>query len=385
MKFVIFNNGLMVETGLSGSDRRALEWTKIFLKKGFKVNMYTSVFGRTRYQNFGPNLSLTTVGDSKFISQNTFFIYLFRAVRSIFLIRNVGENDIFYSTSDLLPDAVPAFFGKLKNKKTKWLTGCHLLATNPFRDYKGNLKKPTLKGIYYFFSQKVILLLAKNYADLVMVSNNLDRNSLLGKGFKDRQVIVTYGAVEWGLVNSVKPQKTKYEAAFIGRYHPQKGLDDLLKAWKIVCRKFPKAQMAMIGELEQLLPKIKELGLGTNIIFFGFIDGVDKVKILRSSKIFLFPSHYESFGIVAAEAMALGLPVVAYDLPIYKDIYPEGMIKVPLGNWRSFADEVGELLTNKSKYKKISVVAIKVAKKFSWEKTAKTIIDNLGVTSDKSK
>lgn len=385
MKFIIFNNGLMVETGLSGSDRRALEWTKIFLKKGFKVKMYTSVFGRSRYQDFGPNLSLTIVKDSKFVPRNTFFIYLFRAIRSIFLILNVGRNDVFYSTSDLLPDAIPAFFGKLQNKKNKWLTGCHLLATNPFRDYQGNFKRPSLKGIYYFLSQKIILLLAKYYADLVMVSNNLDRKNLLRKGFKGNQVVVTYGAVDWKLVNSVEPQKTKYQAAFIGRYHPQKGLDDLLKVWKIVCRKFPKAKMAMMGELEQLLPKIKELGLEKNIDFLGFIDGVDKLKVLRSSKIFLFPSHYESFGIVAAEAMAVGLPVVAYDLPIYEDIYPEGMIKVPLGNWHSFTDEVEELLTNSNKYKEISVAAIKMARKFSWEKTAETIIDNLGVTNDKSK
>lgn len=377
MKFHIFNNGLMVETGVSGSDRRAMEWTKLFLKKKILVRLYTSVFGRKRFENYGSGCELVVVKDSRFLSQNTFFVYLFRAIKSFFLIKKVQKDDIFYSTSDLLPDSLPALWGKLTYRQTKWLTGCHLLATNPLKNYQDKLIFPSARGIYYFLSQRVILLLAKHLADLVMVSNFLDRDFLLKKGFKAEQVIVTYGAVDQDEIKKAKLLKTKYDASFIGRYHPQKGLDDLLEAWKIICGKFPKAKIVMMGELEPLLPKIKKMGLQKNIDFLGFIDGSKKYSYLKSSKIFLFPSHYESFGMVAAEAMAAGLPVVAYDLPIYKKIYPRGMIKVPLGNISEFAQKVIDLLSNEENRVKISREAYENSQKFSWEKTAEQIIKQL--------
>lgn len=381
MKFHIFNNGLMVETGVSGSDRRALKWTQIFLKKKILVKLYTSPFGRKRYENYGSGFELVTVPDIKIISNYPFLVYLFRAIRSAFLIKKVDKNDVFYSTSDLLPDAIPALWGKLTNRQTKWLTGCHLLATNPLKNYQGKYTFPSVKGIYYFLSQRIILWIAKRLADLVMVSNPLDRKILIKRGFKEDRVIVTYGAVSWDEINKAQPLKNIYDTSFIGRYHPQKGLNDLLKAWKIVCQKFPKAKMVMMGELEPLLPEIKKLGLQKNIDFLGFIDGIKKFSFLKSSKIFLFPSHYESFGMVAAEAMAAGLPVIAYDLPLYQGIYSKGMIKVPLGNYAIFADEIITLLNNEEKRKGLAKDAFQNSKIFSWEKTANQILKKLNINA----
>lgn len=372
----------MVETGVSGSDRRALEWTKIFLEKKIPVTIYTSIYGKKRYSSYKGNFELIITKDFNLPFKNTFLVYLLRAIKCSSLIRTVEPRDIFYSTSDLLADSGPAFFGRFFHPKTKWLTGCHLLAPDPFVDYLGKFRIPSLKALYYFISQRIILFLAKHFASLVLVSNSLDREDLIKRGFKKDQVIVTYGAVEWDLINKVKAQKIKYDAVFVGRYHPQKGLGDLLDSWKIVCEKFPKAKMAMMGELEQLLPMIKKKKLNKNIDFIGFVDGIAKFKILKSGKIFLFPSHYESFGIVAAEAMAVGLPVVAYNLPIYKDIYPKGMIKVPIGDFKEFSQEIIKLLSNKKNINDLSKEAKENSLRFSWEKTAGDILKNLKIKND---
>lgn len=381
-KFHIFNNGLMVETGVSGSDRRVMEWTKIFLKKGYNVDLYTSVYGRKRFEKYGPNFKLIVVNDPLWLN-NTFLIYLFRAIRTIKKVKFVGKNEIIYSSSDLIADSIPALVTKIRFKQAKWMTGLHLIAPNPFKDFRMIFQKglnfPSLKGMYYFISQNFILIFAKKYADLVMVSNALDREKMIRKGFRKDQVIVTYGSADWTTINKTKTKDTIYEASFIGRFHPQKGLDDLLLAWKTICKKNPKAKLVMMGELEELLPKIKELDLEKNIDFLGFVDGVSKFEKLKSSKVFLFPSTYESFGMVACEAMACGLPVVAYNLPIYNAIYPEGMVKVPVGNWQLFAKETEDLLKNEKKRKSISILAKKVAESFSWEKTAEVIIKSLEI------
>jgi len=364
MRIHLFNNGLMVEEGMSGSDRRALEWSKIFLKKGAEIFVYTSAFGQKRYQNWRGKFHLIVTEEPK-IFKHPFLAYLYRGWKSAKKVKAMA-GDILYSTSDLLPDSLPTVVNKLKNSRTIWITGLHLLAPSP-------LKKFSLRNIYYYLSQNFVLFFAWHLAEVVLVSNNLDRERLLKKKFLPGKVMVTYGAVNGQEIKKAKPGLKRYEAAFIGRYHPQKGLQDLLLVWQRVCQKLPQAKMVMIGELTPLLQKIGEMGLENNVEFLGVVDGAKKFSFLKSSKVFLFPSSYESFGLVAAEAMACGLPVVAYDLPIYQDIYPQGMVKVPLGNYHLFADQVIKLLQNGQLRRDLGKQARENAKRFSWEKTAEQI------------
>ena len=87
------------------------------------------------------------------------------------------------------------------------------------------------------------------------------------------------------------------------------------------------------------------------------------------SKIVVHPAYYDSGGMASAEAMAFGLPCVGFDLPSYKDYYPKGMIKVPVGNIVAFSKEVIKLLEDKTYYKTYSVEAKKmVFESWSWDK-----------------
>ena len=67
--------------------------------------------------------------------------------------------------------------------------------------------------------------------------------------------------------------------------------------------------------------------------------GGEKIKILKQSRLFVLPSFYESWGMVAAEAMAAGLPVVAYSLPVYQDLFSKGINQVKIGDKMVFAKD----------------------------------------------
>ena len=121
----------------------------------------------------------------------------------------------------------------------------------------------------------------------------------------------------------------------------------------MVVSKREKAQLAIIyagsKDLElALMKKIKEEKLETNIFMLP-LTGDRALSMVKNSKVFVFPSHEEGWGIAICEAMACGLPVVAYDLPVYREIFKEGIVTVPLNDIKRFSEEVIDLLENDEK------------------------------------
>ncbi|TKY92481.1 MAG: glycosyltransferase family 1 protein [Candidatus Methanomarinus sp.] len=68
--------------------------------------------------------------------------------------------------------------------------------------------------------------------------------------------------------------------------------------------------------------------------------------------------------------MCCGVPVVAWDLPVYNEIFPKGMIQVPEGDINVFSDVLLNLLDNKHLLNKMSKEATEIALMYNWEKIA---------------
>ncbi|KAA0002968.1 MAG: glycosyltransferase family 4 protein [Thermoplasmata archaeon] len=100
----------------------------------------------------------------------------------------------------------------------------------------------------------------------------------------------------------------------VGRIVKEKNLDMLVKVAPILCKSYPDITFLIVGEgparsyLEKL---IKEKGLEKYFFFTGFVKDEELPNYYASADVFVFPSTYETQGIVALEAMAAGLPVVA--------------------------------------------------------------------------
>lgn len=103
------------------------------------------------------------------------------------------------------------------------------------------------------------------------------------------------------------------QAVFLGRLHPKKQVDVLLRAW---ARLRPQGWQLLIaggGEAEyerQLRLLAKRSDLGNSVRFLGIVEGEAKSALLAGSQLFLQPSLQENFGIAVAEALAHGLPVL---------------------------------------------------------------------------
>ncbi|MFH1895951.1 MAG: glycosyltransferase, partial [bacterium] len=161
----------------------------------------------------------------------------------------------------------------------------------------------------------------------------------------------------------------KYDAVFVGRLSRTKGVYDLLDIWEQVCKVYPQASLAVVGggpaTLRVELKKLAgDKGLAENIDFLGFVSNEKKYAALKSAQVFLLTSHEEGWGIVVAEAMVCGLPVVGYDLDIFGAVYKRGFLTAPLFDTQAFAKQVLTLLGSSSKHATLASQALAESARF---------------------
>jgi glycosyltransferase involved in cell wall biosynthesis len=101
----------------------------------------------------------------------------------------------------------------------------------------------------------------------------------------------------------------------VGSLIPIKGHDVTLRALGELVGEFPDLRMDIVGEggeLDRLSALARELGVGDRVQFLGRQTRRQVAELLRGSQIFALPSRYEGLGVAYLEAMASGLPVIAY-------------------------------------------------------------------------
>ena len=102
---------------------------------------------------------------------------------------------------------------------------------------------------------------------------------------------------------------------FIGRLDPIKGLDVLVEAFARLTTSHPDCRLLIVGRGgdeygASLRARAARLGCAERIVWAGVLSGADKWAAIRSAQALVLPSHRDSFGVVVAEAMAVGRPVI---------------------------------------------------------------------------
>lgn len=101
---------------------------------------------------------------------------------------------------------------------------------------------------------------------------------------------------------------------FLGRIHPIKGVDMLLKAWKVASPRFPEWQLRIAGpDNGGYLTRMESFSVDNKLVrveFSGALYGESKWDAYRDAELFVLPSHSENFGMAVAEALAAGTPTI---------------------------------------------------------------------------
>ncbi|CAN5165409.1 hypothetical protein BH24GEM2_BH24GEM2_14380 [soil metagenome] len=156
----------------------------------------------------------------------------------------------------------------------------------------------------------------------------------------------------------------------------QKGLDTLLEAFRLLVKMHPGIQLVLAGrgkDAERVERRSRELGIAHNVQLVGSVSDEERVRLFAGARVLLMPSRFEGFGMVAAEAMAAGVPLVAAaagSLPEVVDA-PHGGVLVPPGDAADFADAVNKILQDSGRRASLSFSARRSAHRFRWDAVAR--------------
>lgn len=269
--------------------------------------------------------------------------------------------EVVYSASDFLPDSIPAFLYKITHPGTKWVAGFYLKA------FRGN----TL----HFFSQKLVKLLINKFADMVIVTN-----PTMYDVFPNKKKTWINGGVDMDLAGLSDEPKI-YDAVFVGRIHPSKGIDELIEIWKLVIEKQPSSMLAVIGDgdlgVEYMKDRLPEDEY--NVRYYGHL-GNERYQVYKDSKVVLYPTpeKYDHFSMAPVEAMACGCKIICYWNNANRIML--GLNGIKCVNKEMFADAILEGCDGAEQ-----VISRKFAEKFDYKKQSLRVYQDIkGVLDEDS-
>ncbi len=177
---------------------------------------------------------------------------------------------------------------------------------------------------------------------------------------------------------------------FVGRIEPLKGVGTLIRAvsclqLKNLCEP---VHLAIIGgdpdvapeemstEMARIQRMCDELTVGKMVAFLGRREQGTLPYYYSAAEVVVMPSHYESFGMVALEAMACGTPVIASQVGGLAFLVQDGVTgyTVPAEDHDALCDRLTALLGEESLRQRMGRAAAEVARDYDWEKIAKQIV-----------
>lgn len=212
--------------------------------------------------------------------------------------------------------------------------------------YGTGIKIIPIIGVTHSYSIRHILKC--NY---IIALDQLLKHHLISSGYPESQIFIVPNMINTPAkkINNFSQKRTEYVIGALGRFVPEKGFNYLIEAISILRdRKYRvKLLIGGAGPLEIQLKKLAHgLNIGKNIEFIGWIN--DKESFFKTVDIFCIPSVFETFGIVALEAMSHQVPIIATKTAGASQIFEAGsdaLITNTASN-QGLADNIAYLIDN---------------------------------------
>lgn len=272
-------------------------------------------------------------------------------------------------------DWTPTFLWKLGKPLVWGPVGHH----SPIKAQFANWYKPSLKALD--FTKKVVKSLVRFLPGWKAAHKHtvllLKMNSTAIQSSKSQKVLIMPSV---GIENTenLRPRKhlpNTLNLISIGRLVPLKGFDLTIEAFAKIYKKYPFTTLTIVGsgpEEARLKQLAATLGVSENVIWHSWMDRSALWNLYQLANCFIFPSH-EGAGMVVAEAMREGLPVVCLNNDGPGELVPiQSELKAEIGNRNETINnltiKLEALINNAALYEKESKQNIdKVVSQLSWK------------------
>ncbi len=240
----------------------------------------------------------------------------------------------------------------------------HMLSAEDMqRKYKLPFKLIENIGLKFY---KYFIVLNKESKDKISLSNSKARFFVISNGVdlpvKTKKTDTT-------------PGKVKKHILFMGRVEVnQKGLDLLLEAYKLIAGKI-KLPLLIVGtgeinELKKLKSLVTKMKLAQKIKLGGRLNGIEWEKAYRNADSVVISSRYETYPMVALEAMAFNVPVVSFDIEGLKWLPSRVSLKAKMFDTDDLSRKIFEINKDQILRKKLLKNSSLFIKNHTWEKIA---------------
>lgn len=237
------------------------------------------------------------------------------------------------------------------------------------------------------FKKSIVHLLFENsnfkYAKLWRALTEKEAGQIRRVGITAPIVVAANGIDLKPVDRIIEPvsQSERKRALFLGRIHPKKGLDILLRAWSANNAQHKNWELIIAGPDENgyqaVLKKIiRNLGISDSVTFHEPVFGDEKFELIKSCDLFILSSYSEGFSVSILEAMACSLPVLASTACNFPELYIDGggfscepdAESVSASLTAALSSDDRELVDRGRAGRDL------VEKKFTWEKIGRTIL-----------
>ena len=287
----------------------------------------------------------------KFFQKNSFLKVIYKLIIMLYLSL-FKKPDVIHSYL-LFPHGIIAF---IVSKLTRKPIGISLIA-GPVELYSlggSPLGIKCTESLPWF--GKILLKILKR-CNFITTTGSFTTNFLVGLGIEKNKIYIMPHVIIGDKLCQINIPK-KYDVISVGRLAPVKHVDILLKASRIVKKKYEDIQIGIVGDgpCRAYLEKLsQELDLTNNVQFIGYQENVE--YYYNSSKISILTSEREGFPFTVVEAMSCGLPVITSNCGDIVDVAQNGFNSIVIDDYNNvndFADAIINLLGNEEIYKKLS-------------------------------
>ena len=222
------------------------------------------------------------------------------------LNQHISEYDLVHSHAIFCYPSLPAGLLARKNKIPYIIRPAGILDPWCLK------QKAFKKNIYYRLLEKKNIM----SASAIHVTSEIEKKSLALLNIEKNVFLIPHAVHDSKPVQRFFSEEMKI--LFLGRLHPKKGIELLLKSVFNLFKDNKKISLTIAGEGEEdyfskLAKLANELGIQSIVHFVGFVQGEEKNKLIQAHHVFVLPSFQENFAVAAAESLASGMPVILTD------------------------------------------------------------------------